>query len=68
MGCDRRRWCRPVDEPPQLTPAEEREITMTERAFALILGAILKAEPEVSVERAWAAAERVAQRARRGRR
>jgi hypothetical protein len=46
-----------VDEPRELT---DREVVMRERAFALILGAILRQDVTDDVELAWRVAEMVA--------
>lgn len=48
-----------MDEPLPLT-AEQRETSRRERAFALILGAILQQDRSGDVELAWRVAEMVA--------
>lgn len=42
-----------MDEPGPLTTADELEVSLHERAFALLLGAIVKQDQTGDVELAW---------------
>lgn len=59
MGSDHRRGRGQVDEPQPLTD-DELETMRRERAFALILGAVLQQDATGDVELAWRVAEMVA--------